>query len=80
MPWSSRRSPNKCALQDGPGDAAVAALGHASETPERLWNLAMAMTTAEEVASLAASARLAQVSPLIIVDRRCSFEMRLCCA
>ena len=43
----------------------MAALGHASETPERLWNLAMAMTTAEEVASLAASARLAQVSSSI---------------
>ena len=49
------------AFQDGPGEAAVAALGRASETPERLWNMSMAMTTAEEVASLAASARLAQV-------------------
>ena len=39
----------------------MAALGRASETPERLWNMSMAMTTAEEVASLAASARLAQV-------------------
>ena len=62
-PPSSGRCDKRCALQDGPGDAAVAALGHASETPERLWNLAMAMTTAEEVASLAASARLAQVCP-----------------
>ena len=62
MPLVSSRCKDKCALQDGPGDAAVAVLGHASETPERLWNLAMAMTTAEEVASLAASARLAQVS------------------
>ena len=48
--------------QDGPGEAAVAALGHASETPERLWNMSMATTTAEEIASLAASARLAQVN------------------
>ena len=39
----------------------MAALGRASETPERLWNMSMAMTTAEEVAALAASARLAQV-------------------
>ena len=39
----------------------MAALGRASETPERLWNMSMAWTTAEEVASLAASARLAQV-------------------
>ncbi len=39
----------------------MAALGRASETPERLWNMSMALTTAEEVASLAASARLAQV-------------------
>ena len=41
----------------------MAALGRASETPERLWNMSMAMTTAEEVAALAASAHLAQVCP-----------------
>lgn len=41
----------------------MAALGRASETPERLWNVGMSTTTAEEVASLAASARLAQVNP-----------------
>jgi hypothetical protein len=39
----------------------VAALGHASETPERLWNMSMAMTTADELAALAASARRSQV-------------------
>ena len=72
MPLSSRRHKDKCPLQDGPGDAAVAALGHASETPERLWNLAMAMTTAEEVASLAASARLAQVFLPMTPHRRIS--------
>jgi DnaJ family protein C protein 13 len=49
-------------VQDGPGEAAVAAMGHASETPERLWNMSMATTTAEEIAALAASARLTQVS------------------
>lgn len=47
--------------QEGPGEAAVAALGHASETPERLWNMSMAMTTADELAALAASARRSQV-------------------
>ncbi len=39
----------------------MAALGHASETPERLWNMSMAMTTADELAALAASARRSQV-------------------
>lgn len=34
----------------------------ASETPERLWNRDMALTTAEEVAALAAAARLEQVT------------------
>ncbi|KAK9915634.1 hypothetical protein WJX75_001835 [Coccomyxa subellipsoidea] len=48
------------AIQEGPGEAAVAALGHASETPERLWNMSMAMTTADELAALAASARRSQ--------------------
>lgn len=51
-------------LQEGPGEAAVAALAQASETPERLWNRNMAATTAEEVAHLAASARLAQACPV----------------
>ena len=41
----------------------MAALGHASETPERLWNMGMAMTTADELAALAASARRSQVCP-----------------
>ncbi len=50
----------------------MAALGRESETPERLWNMSMAMTTAEEVASLAASARLAQVC-------FCSTAARLSC-
>jgi len=50
------------ANQEGPGEAAVAALGQATQTPERLWNMSMAMTTAEELATLAANARLAQVS------------------
>lgn len=48
-------------VQEGPGEAAVAALGQASETPERLWNMSMAMTTADELAALAASARRSQV-------------------
>ena len=48
-------------MQEGPGEAAVAALGQASETPERLWNMSMAMTTADELAALAASARRSQV-------------------
>ena len=39
----------------------MAALAQVSETPERVWNLNMATTTALEVASLAASARTAQV-------------------
>ena len=39
------------------------ALATASETPERLWNRDMALTTAEEVAALAAAARLEQVQP-----------------
>lgn len=41
----------------------MGALAQASETPERLWNRGMAATTAEEVAHLAASARLAQARP-----------------
>ena len=44
----------KLISQDGPGETAVAALGHASETPERLWSMSMATTMVEDVASLAA--------------------------
>ena len=47
--------------QAGPGESVLAALGEASETPERLWNADMSLTTAEEVSTLAASARAAQV-------------------
>lgn len=49
-------------MQEGPGEAAVAALREATETPERLWTAAMMATTAEEVAHLAAQAHAAQVS------------------
>ena len=49
------------ALQEGPGEAAVQALGEAVETPERLWTPAMKTTTAEEVAHLANQAHAAQV-------------------
>lgn len=48
------------ALQDGPGEAAVAALGQASETPERVWNRGMQRAAAEEAAHAAAAARAAQ--------------------
>ncbi|KAK9822709.1 hypothetical protein WJX81_005943 [Elliptochloris bilobata] len=48
------------ALLEGPGEAVLEALATASETPERLWNREMALTTAEEVAALAAAARLEQ--------------------
>jgi len=41
----------------------VAALGEATETPERLWTAAMRANTAEEVAHLALQAHAAQVSP-----------------
>ncbi len=50
-------------VQEGPGEAAVAALGEATETPERLWTAAMRANTAEEVAHLALQAHAAQVSP-----------------
>lgn len=40
----------------------MAALGEASETPERLWTPAMRATTAEELAHLAAQAHAAQVT------------------
>mgnify|MGYP001810608496 CR=1 FL=1 len=50
------------AIQDGPGEAAVAALGTASETPERVWNRGMHRAAAEEAAHLAASARVQQAS------------------
>lgn len=50
-----------CFVQEGPGEAAVAALGEATETPERLWTPAMRATTAEELAHLAAQAHAAQV-------------------
>ena len=48
-------------MQEGPGEAAVAALREASETPERLWTAAMRATVADEVAHLAAQAHAAQV-------------------
>ncbi len=41
----------------------MAALGEATETPERLWTAAMRANTAEEVAHLALQAHAAQVSP-----------------
>lgn len=41
----------------------MAALGEATETPERLWTAAMRAATAEEVAHLAEQAHAAQVSP-----------------
>ena len=50
-------------LQEGPGEAAVAALGEATETPERLWTADMRATAAEEVAHLAEQAHAAQVHP-----------------
>lgn len=50
-------------MQEGPGEAVLEALATASETPERLWNRDMALTTADEVAALAAAARLEQVLP-----------------
>jgi DnaJ family protein C protein 13 len=48
------------ALQDGPPDAAISALSQWSETPERVWNAGMARRTADELASLASTARAAQ--------------------
>jgi DnaJ family protein C protein 13 len=48
------------AIQDGPGEAAVAALGQASETPERVWSRGMQRAAAEEAAHAAAAARAAQ--------------------
>ncbi|KAK9809260.1 hypothetical protein WJX72_012293 [[Myrmecia] bisecta] len=50
------------AIQDGPGEAAVAALGQSSETPERMWTLSMATSAAEELDHLAAAARKAQAA------------------
>ncbi|KAL0042756.1 hypothetical protein WJX79_009797 [Trebouxia sp. C0005] len=50
------------AIQEGPGEAAVAALGEATETPERLWTAAMRANTAEEVAHLALQAHAAQAA------------------
>ena len=50
------------AIQDGPGEAAVVALGQASESPERVWNRSMREAAAEEIAHLAAAARAQQVS------------------
>ena len=49
------------AIQEGPGEAAMAAVGEATETPERLWTAGMRAQTAEEVAHLAAQAHAAQV-------------------
>lgn len=43
------------------GEAAVAALRTASETPERLWSAGMAAALGEELAHLAGQARAAQV-------------------
>lgn len=54
-------------VQEGPGEAAVAALGEATETPERLWTPAMKATTAEEVAHLAAQAHSAQVNLTLLL-------------
>jgi hypothetical protein len=51
------------ARQEGPGEAVLDALATASETPERLWNRDMALTTAQEVAALAATARAEQARP-----------------
>ena len=48
-------------LQDGPGEAAVAALEQESETPERMWTRSMAFVTAEELAALGSAARTQQV-------------------
>lgn len=48
-------------LQEGPGEAAVQAVGEAVETPERLWTPAMKAATAEELAHLANQAHAAQV-------------------
>lgn len=50
-------------MQDGPGEAAVAALEQESETPERMWTRSMATSTAEELASLSSAARSHQVTP-----------------
>ena len=44
----------------------MAALGEATETPERLWTAAMRASTAEEVAHLAEQAHAAQVSPSLL--------------
>lgn len=54
------------AIADGPGEAVLAALGTASETPERLWTTAMATATAEELAHVTAQARAAQVGSIFI--------------
>ncbi len=51
--------------QEGPGEAVLDALATASETPERLWNRDMALTTAQEVAALAATARAEQARPRV---------------
>ncbi len=68
-------------VQEGPGEAAVAALGQASETPERLWNMSMAMTTADELAALAASARRTQVlSPPTWTSPHTSCELPAACS
>ena len=48
-------------VQEGPGEAALAAIDQASETPERVWTPHMATTTAEEVSHLASTARRSQV-------------------
>jgi len=48
------------ALQDGPPDLAIAALGQYSETPERVWNSSMSRRTAEELAVLAEGIRKSQ--------------------
>ena len=62
-----------CLLQDGPGEATVAALGQESETPERVWNQNMATTAALEVANLANTARATQVPSQVL---RCCKDLR----
>ena len=65
-------------MQEGPGEAAVAAVDQPSESPERLWTRHMATSTAEEVAHLASSARSTQVclrhlqSVLTLQEKHCA--------
>jgi DnaJ family protein C protein 13 len=61
--------------QDGPPEAAVAALSHPSETPELMWTPAMRRAVAEEAAHLAGAARAAQAAAAATgaLARRASF-------